>query len=141
MYSTPHLVSDAFPPSQVGPGGGYHIYKYIYIYIYRVLAIHIILHPAARETNLRKKILATVAWDGGLRIFSSTCVFHGGHKSCNIYIYVLLLSPSGHLTSILHAFDFINWQPFPACLRRQPESMDHVVEMHLSCQDHDPQKC
>ena len=29
MYSTPHLVSDTFPPSQVGPGGGYHIYIYI----------------------------------------------------------------------------------------------------------------
>ena len=29
MYSTPHLVSDTFPPSQVGPGGGgYHIYIY-----------------------------------------------------------------------------------------------------------------
>ena len=27
MHSTPHLVSDTFPPSQVGPGGGgYHIY-------------------------------------------------------------------------------------------------------------------
>ena len=26
MYSTPHLVSDTLPPSQVGPGGGgYHI--------------------------------------------------------------------------------------------------------------------
>ena len=30
MYSTPHLVSDTFPPSQVGPGGGYHIYIYTY---------------------------------------------------------------------------------------------------------------
>ena len=28
MYSTPHLVSDTFPPSQVVPGGGA-----IYIYI------------------------------------------------------------------------------------------------------------
>ena len=29
MHSTPHLVSDTFPPSQVGPGGGgYHIYTY-----------------------------------------------------------------------------------------------------------------
>ena len=32
MYSTPHLVSDTFPPLQVGPGGGATIYIYIYIY-------------------------------------------------------------------------------------------------------------
>ena len=32
MHSTPHLVSDTFPPSQVGPGGGgYHIYIYVYL--------------------------------------------------------------------------------------------------------------
>ena len=40
MHSTPHLVSDTFPPSQVGPGGGATIHIYIYtqynthIYIY-----------------------------------------------------------------------------------------------------------
>ena len=31
MHSTPHLVSDTFPPSQVGPGGGATIYIYIYM--------------------------------------------------------------------------------------------------------------
>ena len=31
MHSTPHLVSDTFPPSQVGPGGGATIYIYLYI--------------------------------------------------------------------------------------------------------------
>ena len=31
MHSTPHLVTDTFPPSQVGPGGGL---PYIYIYIF-----------------------------------------------------------------------------------------------------------
>ena len=31
MYSTPHLVSDTFPPSQVGPGGGATIYIYIIV--------------------------------------------------------------------------------------------------------------
>ena len=32
MYSTPHLVSDTLPPSQVGPGGGATIFFYKAIY-------------------------------------------------------------------------------------------------------------
>ena len=32
MHSTPHLVTDTFPPSQVGPGGGATLYVYIDIW-------------------------------------------------------------------------------------------------------------
>ena len=46
MYSTPHLVSDTLPPSQVGPGGGgYHIY--IYYTLYNIVRIYsIFMHLA-----------------------------------------------------------------------------------------------
>ena len=89
------------------------------------LAIHIILYAALRETNLRKKLARL------------------GQCFADLLFCLCIpwRSPSGHLTSILHTFDFINWQPFPTCLRRQPEGTDHVVEICLFCQDHDQQKC
>ena len=44
MHSTPHLVSDTFPPSQVGPGGGATIYIYIYTYVYVTDDIYIYIN-------------------------------------------------------------------------------------------------
>ena len=53
MYSTPHLVSDTFPPSQVGPGGGLP-YNYIYVYIYTRIYIYTYTkkqHKTSKQTS------------------------------------------------------------------------------------------
>ena len=78
MYSTPHLVSDTFPPSQVGPGGGATIYIYIYI-------------GPPKPTCLEVFMVNNLVFRWPKPLFFMVLGAHGIYSiSTNIYIFIYL---------------------------------------------------